>query len=94
MTAPPLPRGCQVASERLFDNNARMRGQVRGTESFDHHLEERGRDSEVVRRPPSATQRALYRRERLRIIIIPAHVLEQGQKMVEGRLVVDPARSF
>jgi len=27
-----------------------MRGQVRNTESFDHHLEERGRDSEVVRR--------------------------------------------
>ena len=93
MTAPPLPRGCQVASERLFDNNARMRGQVRGTESFDHHLEERGRDSEVVRRAPGSAQRALYRRERLRMIIIPAHILEQGQKMAEGRLVVDPARS-
>src|ERR1019366_116258 len=56
--------------------------------------EERGRDSEVVRRAPSTTQRALYRRERLRIIIVPAHVLEQGQKMVEGTLAVDTARSF
>src|ERR1039457_6414118 len=70
-----LPRGCQVASERLFDNDARMRGQVRSTESIDHHLEERGRDSEVVRRAPGPAQSALYRRERLRIIIIPAHVL-------------------
>ena len=33
-------RGGQVTSERLFDNDTRMRGQVRSTESFDHHLEE------------------------------------------------------
>ena len=33
-------RGGQVTSERLFDNDARMLGQVRGTESFDHCLEE------------------------------------------------------
>src|ERR1022692_1718883 len=72
----------------------RMRGQVRSTESIDHHLEERGRDSEVVRRAPGPAQSALYRRERLRIIIIPAHVLEQGQKMMKGRLAVDPARPF
>jgi hypothetical protein len=47
-----------------------------------------------MRRAPSATQRALYRCECLWIIIIPAYVLEQGQKMVEGTLVVDPARSL
>src|ERR1035441_8228836 len=87
-------RGGQITSKRLFDNDARMRGQVRSTEPFDHRLEERGRDSEVVRRAPSTTQRALYRRERLRIIIVPAHVLEQGQKMVEATLAVDTARSF
>ena len=89
-----LPRGCQVASERLFDNNARIRGQVCGTESLDHHLKERGRDSEVVRRAPGFAQSALYRSERLRIRIIPAHVLEQGKQMMEGWLVVDPARPF
>ena len=89
-----LPRGGQVASERLFDNDARMLGQVRGAESFDHRLEERGRDSEVVRRAPSAAQRLFYRRERVRIFIIPAHILEQGQKMVEGTLVIDPARAL
>jgi len=33
-------RGGQVTSERLFDNDARMLGQVRATESFDHCLEE------------------------------------------------------
>ena len=89
-----LPRGGQVASERLFDNDARMLGQVRGAEPFDHRLEERGRDGEVVRRAPSATQRLFYRRERARVVIVPAHVPEQGQKMVEGALVIDPARSL
>ena len=33
-------RGGQVASERLFDDDARMLGQVSGTEPFDHRLEE------------------------------------------------------
>src|ERR1035438_10499263 len=63
-----LPRGRQVASEGLFDNHARMRGQVRSTEPFDHHLEERGRDSEVVRRAPGAAPRAPYRRAPLRAL--------------------------
>ena len=88
-----LPRGGQVAAERLFDDDARMLGQVRGTEPFDHRREERGRDGEVVRRAPSATQRLLDRRERARVVIVPAHVAEQGQKLVEGALVIDPARS-
>ena len=44
------PGGGQVASERLIDNHARMLGQVRGTESVEHHLKERGRDGAVVRR--------------------------------------------
>src|ERR1019366_8547655 len=69
-------------------------GQVRGTEPFDHCLEERRRDGEVVRRAPSVTQRLPYRRERALVIIIPTHVLELGQKMVEGALVIDPARSL
>ena len=71
-----------------------MRGQVRGTESLDHHLEERGRDSEVVRWAPSTTQRLPYRCERVGVFIIPTHVLEQGQKVLEGTLVVDAARSL
>ena len=49
-----LPRGGQVASERLFDNDARMLGQVRGAKPFDHRLEERGRDGQIVRWAPSA----------------------------------------
>ena len=89
-----LPRRGQVASERLFDDDARMLGQVRGTEPFDHRLEERGRDGEIVRRAPSATQRLFDRRERARVIVVPAHVPESGQKMVEGTLVIDPARSL
>ena len=52
-----LPRRGQVAAERLFDDDARMIGQVRSTEPRDHRREERGRDGEVVRRAPSAAQR-------------------------------------
>ena len=89
-----LPRGRQIAPERLFDNDARMLGQVRGTEPFDNCLEERGRDGEVVRRAPSVTQRLAYRRERVRVIIIPTDVLELGEKVVEGALVIDLARSL
>ena len=86
-----LPRGGQVASERLFDNDARMLGQVRGAKPFDHRLEERGRDGQVVRGVRGATQLLFNRRERARVMIIPTHVPEQGQKMAEGTLVIDPA---
>ena len=89
-----LPRRGQVASEWLLDNDASMLGQVRGAESFDHCLEERGRNSEIVGRAPRAAQLLFYRRERVRVFIIPAHIPEQRQKMFEGTLVIDPARSL
>ena len=87
-----LPRGSQVASERLFDNDARILGQICGSQTLDHHLKERGRNREVVRRAAGLTQRLFYRRERFRVVIIPAHVLEQRQKLVEGARVIDSAR--
>jgi hypothetical protein len=34
---------------------------------------------------------SFYRRERALVVIIPTDVPEQGQKMVEGTLVIDPA---
>src|ERR1700683_5439239 len=82
----------QDRGRTAFDNHARMLGQFRGAESFDHYFEERGRDSEVVCRAPSFIQRTFYRRERVRIIIIPTHVLEQGQKLVETTLSINSAR--
>ena len=87
-----FPRGGQVASERLFDDNARVIGQARGTESFDYRCKERGRDGEVVRRAPRIVQRLLERLKRTRGFVIAAHVPEQRQKMIEGALVIDPAR--
>ena len=80
-----LPRRSQVASERLFDDDARMLGQARGAESLDHRLEQRRRNGEVVRRAPRLPSACLMRRERLRVVVIPAHIPEQGQKMVEAR---------
>ena len=47
-----LPRGSQVAPERLFDDDARVLGQAGGAEPLDHRREQRGRDGEVVRRAP------------------------------------------
>ena len=69
-------------------------GQVRGAKPFDHRLEERGGDGQVVRGALGATQLLFDRRERARVLIVPTHVFEQGQKMVEGALVIDPARSL
>src|ERR1700739_568803 len=37
-------------------------------------------------------QRMLDRRERIAIVVIPAYILEQREKMLEGTLVVNPAR--
>jgi hypothetical protein len=69
-----LPRGSQVACERLFNNDAGMLGQVRGTKPLDYGLKERGRDGRVVRRTASATQLLFYRRERARVMIIPTYI--------------------
>ena len=89
-----LSRRGQVASERLFDNNARVLGQVCRAQPFDHRLEERGRDGQIMCRPPGLPQRLFDRRERARVVIVSAHVLEQGQKLLKGALVIDSARSL
>ena len=47
-----------------------------------------------MRRAPGGTQRLLYCCERVPFIIVPADIAEPGQKMVEGMLVIDPARSL
>ena len=89
-----LSRRGQVAPERLFHDDACMIGQVGGAEPCDHRRKERGRDGEVVSRAASATQRLVDLRERAPVVIVAAHVTEQGQKMVQGMLVIDPARSL
>lgn len=88
------PCGRQIASERFFDDDARMLRQIRRAQSFDHRLEQRRWDGEVVRRAPRAAERFLYRRKRLRVLIIPTDVLELRQKIVERALVVDPTGSL
>ena len=40
----------EIATERLFDDDARAFGQAGGAEPLDDRGEERGRDGEVVRR--------------------------------------------
>ena len=87
-----FPRRGQVAAERLFDDDAGMLGQACGAKPRDHRREERGRDGQVMRRAPGAAQRLFDLRERVRVVVVPAHVAEQGQKMVESALVIDPAR--
>ena len=85
------PRRRQVASERLLDDDARLVGQTRGTESFDHRSEQRGRDGEVMRRAPGIPQRLPKRRERVRVVVITAHIPEQGKQVVKSAPVIDPA---
>ena len=40
-TSVQLARRGQIAAKRLFDNHARVLGQVRGSQSFNHGFEER-----------------------------------------------------
>src|ERR1035441_3843005 len=89
-----LPRGSQVASEWLFDNDTRMLGQLRGAKPSNHRFEERGRNSEIVRRPSCLAQRIFDRGERGWIFIVSAHILEQREKMLQCAFVIDSARSL
>ena len=83
----------QVSAERLFDNDACILCQFRGTEPLDHRLEEHGRDGEVVGRTLCARQCLFDFRERGWVLVVSAYVSEQGQKLVEGALVINSARS-
>ena len=79
------------SSERFFDDDARLIGQTRRAEPFDHRGEQRGRDGEVMRRAPGIAQRLLERLERFRVVVIAAHISEQGKQVLEGVAVIDPA---
>ena len=74
----------QAASERFLDDDARLIGEPRGTEAFDHRGEQCGWDGQVMRRAPGITQRVLERLERIWVVVITAHILEQRKKVVEG----------
>jgi hypothetical protein len=65
----------------------------RGAEPLDDRRKDRGQDGEIVRRAPGTTQCLPDRGERVRVVIVPTDVLEQGQKMVEGGLVIDSSFS-
>ncbi len=84
----------QIAAEGLFDDDARMFGQVRGAECRDHLREERGGNGEVMRRAQSAAQRLFDLRERALVVIVPAHVAEQRHQLVQSASIIDPARSL
>ncbi len=79
-----LPRGGQVTSERFFDDDARLIGQARGTEPFDNRREQRGWDGEVMRRAPGIAQRLLECFEGTRVVVVAAHIAEQGEQMCAG----------
>src|SRR5208283_3942777 len=86
-----LPRGGEVAPERLFDDDASLVGHTGITEPFNHRREQRGRDSEIMCWTPDVPQRLRQRFERIRVIVITPHILEQGEKMVERDPVNDLA---
>ena len=80
--------GGQVASEGLFDNDTRMLSQLRDAKPSNHRLKKRGRNSEIVRRPPCLAQRIFDRCECAWVFVISAHILEQREK-----LIVDSTRT-
>src|ERR1039458_7709726 len=82
----------QGAPEGLFDNDTRMLGQHHGAKPSNHRFEERRRNSQIVRWPPRAAQRLIDRGECIAVFVIPAHILEQGEKMLQRALVIDSCR--
>src|ERR1035438_5096307 len=79
----------QVAPEWLFHNDACMLGQVRRAETLDDRLEERWRNSQIMRRSPRVTERLFDGYECARGFIVPTHILEQRQKTFERLFVIN-----
>ena len=88
-----LCRG-KIAAKWLFDNHPCMLRQVRCAESPDHRFEERGRNRQVIRRSPRLAQRSFDRCKSGRILVVPAHILEQRQQALQRALVIHTAGSL
>src|ERR1035438_3639474 len=84
----------QVAPEWLFHNDACMLGQVRRAETLDDRLEERRRNSQIMRRSPRVTERLFDGYECARGLIVSTHILEQRQKTFERLFVIDSTRAL
>ena len=59
-----------------------------GAEPLDHRLEERRGDREVVRGPSRVAERALERLERLGVVVVARHVLQQWSRTRSGRRLI------
>ena len=80
-----VPRGSEVAAERLLDHDpgafrAAALGQV-----LDHHREQAGRDGQVVRRALRACELGADPREGGGIGVVAVHVPEPLRQPGEGR---------
>jgi hypothetical protein len=86
-----LPRGGQVATERLLDDDASAVCQASAAQPFDHGPKQRRRDCEVVGRTSSFAERPLECREGAWVVVVTIDVAEKPDQPVERSLVVDPA---
>ena len=81
----------QVATERLFDNDAGVAREPRCAQAANHRPEQVGGNGQVVRRVLRGCQRLLEQLEGLRIPVVAAHVAQQRQHALERRSIVDRA---
>jgi hypothetical protein len=74
-----IERPCrsQVATERLFNDDARLIGQAGGAEAFDHRGEQRRGNCKIMCRAFGLAQNLLQRIESRRVAVIAAHILKQ-----------------
>ena len=79
---------CQIAAERLLDDDARLRGQTGGAEALDDGWKQCRRNGQVVRRARSFSESPPQRVERGCIVVVAAHIAQRGQQAVERRRVV------
>uniref|UniRef100_A0A6J5ZVK3 Unannotated protein n=1 Tax=freshwater metagenome TaxID=449393 RepID=A0A6J5ZVK3_9ZZZZ len=82
-----LLRRCEVAAERLLDNDPGLVGKPDVTEVPDDRTEERRRDRQVVNRTLGAAKLILELKEGLVLGVLAAGVSQQPAELLESRLV-------
>ena len=84
------PRGLEVASERLFDDDARLLGAAHAAERGDDDRKRVGRNRQIVERTRARAERATQRVVGRGIAVIAPDVVEQGSEFRERRVVQQP----
>ena len=83
-------RRLEIVAERLFDDNARVLVEPACGERRPDRAEQRGRDREVMQRPPGGPERLLERLEGLRVLVVAIDIIQELDQAREAGLAEIP----